>query len=54
MLFRSDSRDLFVLLVCLFFCLRWVFVAARGLSLVAVSGATLHCGAQASHCAGFS
>ena len=26
----------------------------RGLSLVAVSRATLHCGAQASHCGGFS
>ena len=26
----------------------------HGLSLVAVRGATLHCGAQASHCGGFS
>ena len=26
----------------------WVFVAARGLSLVVVSGATLHCGMWAS------
>ena len=36
--------------------LHWVFVAACGLSLVAASGggATLHCGAQASHCGGFS
>ena len=25
-----------------------------GLSLVAVSGGTLHCGARASHCGGFS
>ena len=29
-------------------------VAARRLSLVAASGATLRCGAQASHCGGFS
>ena len=38
----------------LFFWLHWVFIAALGLSLVAVSGATLRCGAQASHCSGFS
>ena len=31
-----------------------MFVAARGLSLVVVSGATLCCGARASHCGGFS
>ena len=29
-------------------------VAARGLSLVVASGATLRCGAWASHCGGFS
>ena len=29
-------------------------VAARGLSLVGVSGPTLRCGARASHCGGFS
>ena len=43
--------------------LRWVFVVARGLSLVAVSrgysslwraDATLRCGARTSHCGGFS
>ena len=35
--------------------LHWVFVAVRGLSLVAASGgATLCCGAWASHCGGFS
>ena len=28
--------------------LHWVFIAARGLSLVAANGATLHCSAQAS------
>ena len=37
-----------------FFWLHWVFVAACGLSLVAASGATLRCGARASHCGGFS
>ena len=37
-----------------FFWLRWVFVAGRGLFLIAASGATLHCGARASHCSGFS
>ena len=36
------------------FRLCWVFVAVRGLSLVVVSGATLCCGAQPSHCWGFS
>ena len=36
------------------FWLLWVFVAACGLSLVAASGATLPCGAWASHCGGFS
>ena len=34
--------------------LRWVFVDGSGLSLVAASGATLPCGARASHCGGFS
>ena len=33
--------------------LRWVFVAAHGLSLVAAR-ATLRCGVWASHCGGFS
>ena len=37
-----------------YFWLRWVFVAACGLSLVAASGGTLRRGAQASHCGGFS
>ena len=36
------------------FRLCWVFVAARGLSLVAVSGRCFGCGAQASHCSVFS
>ena len=45
--------------ICLFiylfiYWLRWVFVAARGLSLVVASGVTLRCSAQASHCGGFS
>ena len=33
--------------------MRWVFVAACGLSLVAASEATLRRGAWASHCGGF-
>ena len=36
------------------FWLRWVFVAARGLSLVVARGTTLYCSARASHCGGFS
>ena len=36
----------------IYFWLRWVFVAACNLSLVAE--ATLRCSAQASHCGGFS
>ena len=36
------------------FWLRWVFAAVRRLSLVAASGATLHCGEWASHCGGLS
>ena len=36
------------------FCLHWVFVAVRGLSLVASSGATLHCDVWVSHCGVFS
>ena len=38
----------------IYFWLHWVFIAARGLSLVAASGATLRCSAWASHCGGFS
>ena len=54
---------LFFILFIYYFWLRWVFVAACGLSLVEVSGgysslrcagATLHCSAQASHCSGSS
>ena len=41
------------LFIYIYFWLRWVFVAACRLSLVAVS-ATLHCGARASNCGGFS
>ena len=37
-----------------FIWLRWVFLAARGLYLVAASGGYSHCGAWASHCGGFS
>ena len=38
--------------VCIFGCA--VFIAVCGLSVVAVSRATLHCGAGTSHCGGFS
>ena len=38
----------------IYFCLRWVFVAVRGLSLVVASRATLRCCMLASHCGGFS
>ena len=45
--------NLFILFI--YFWPRWVFVAARRLSLVAArAGAPLSCGAQASHCGGFS
>ena len=44
--------NLFILFI--YFWLRSVFVAAHGLSVVAASGATLHCGVQVSHCSGFS
>ena len=42
----------FFLFVYLWLC--WVFAAVCRLSLVAASGATLRCGAQAFHCSGFS
>ena len=46
---------IYIFLIYLFyFWLHWVFVAARGLSLVAAIGATLRCGVWASHCGGFS
>ena len=34
--------------------LHWIFVAVHRLSLVEVSRAALPCGAQATHCSGFS
>ena len=43
-----------IFILCIHFWLRWVFVAVHRLSLVAASGATLHCGVRASHCGGFS
>ena len=42
--------SLFLLLLLIYFWLCWVFGAACWLSLVAVIGATLHCGTRASHC----
>ena len=38
----------------IYFWLHWVFVAARGLSLVVANRASLHCGAWTSHCGVFS
>ena len=38
--------------IYLIFWLWWVFIARHGLSLAAVSGATLHCDMQASRCGG--
>ena len=48
---EAVSRGFFFFI---YFWLRWVFVAACGLSLVAATGATLHCAAWASHCGGLS
>ena len=48
----AGPRDLFFnkfIYLSIYFWLRWVFIAAHGLSLVAASGATLRCGARASH-----
>ena len=45
--------NLFILFIY-YFWLCWVFVAARGLSLVAASGGYFRCSARASHCGGFS
>ena len=45
--------NLFILFI--YFWLRWVFIAVRGLSLVAVSRCySLRCSARAFHCGGFS
>ena len=44
--------NLFILFIYFWLC--WVFVAACRLSLVWRAGATLPCGARASHCSGFS
>ena len=44
----------FFLIYLFYFWLCWVFVAARGLSLVEASWATLRCSAWASYCSGFS
>ena len=45
-------KNLFILFT--YFCLCSVFVATHGLSLVTTVGATLSCGARASHCGDFS
>ena len=46
-------KKFFILFIYLF-RLRWVFVAARRLSLVTASGGYSLCGVWASHCGGFS
>ena len=45
----SKEKNYFI-----YFWLCWVFVAAQGLSLVAVSRGYSSCGVQTSHCCGFS
>ena len=55
MIISSGRNEVFFFILFIYFWLHWVFVAVRGLSLVAArAGATLHCCAQASHCGGFS
>ena len=48
------NKFIYLFILFIYFWLCWVFIAARGLSLVVASGATLRCGARASHCGGFS
>ena len=50
----TDFNILFYFFINLFiyFCLRWVSVAAHGISLVAASGG--YFSARAAHCGGFS
>ena len=52
LIFFFNFKNLFILFIYFWLC--WVFVAARRLSLVAVSGAALCSGERASHCGGFS
>ena len=47
-------KGFFCVYLFIYFWLRWVFIAVRGLSLIAARGATLHCGVWASHCGGLS
>ena len=46
-----QSKDLLLFCLFIYFWLHWVFIALRGLSLVAVSGGS---SLVASHCGGFS
>ena len=48
----SFMLNLFFFLIYFWLC--WVFIAVHGLSVVVASGVSLHCGAWASHCSGFS
>jgi len=50
----GDEYRVFAVLNMFLFWLRWVFVVALSLSLVAVSGVYFSCSARASHCGGFS
>ena len=54
LLFVDFLKKNFFLSFILFFWLCWVFVAVHGLLLLWRAGATLHCGAWASHGRGFS
>ena len=45
--------SIFFLNLFIYFWLRWVLVAVRGLSLAVASGGTLCCSAWASHYGGF-
>ena len=48
--FKYELRHIFLI----FFQLPWVFVAVLGFSLIVANRATVCCGAQVSHCSGFS
>ena len=52
--FVLNLFKIYLFILFIYFWLPWVFVAVCGLSVVAVSRATLCCSARASHCNGFS
>ena len=53
-LFYFDFLFFNIIYLFIYFCLHWVFVAARGLSLVAESGGYSSLRCRGSHCGGFS